>query len=256
MTGISQNPPLFSVVTVVYNDREGLAKTWESFRRQTESKVEWIVIDGGSTDGTKELIEEIKADIDFYISERDRGIYDAMNKGIVHSTGDYVVFMNAGDVFYNESTLKNVASFLSNQTSKTEMVLGGAKLAFPNRSEFDKKPRDLRQSVWHGLPANHQAIYFSRDRLNECQYNLDFRICGDYALVATLFMRGIRYKCLDEPLVQFRVGDTSFKRPMALIGEAFKVQSSILNTPFPLRLLSILIHLLSHARLRVIAMRT
>ncbi|RZJ43544.1 MAG: glycosyltransferase, partial [Chryseobacterium sp.] len=96
-----------TVLTINYNNKEGLIKTFESVRAQTWTEFEFIVIDGGSTDGGKALIEQ-NDQIDYWVSEKDSGVYNAMNKGIKKANGDYIIFMNSGDYFYNEFVLEKV----------------------------------------------------------------------------------------------------------------------------------------------------
>ena len=99
-----------TVVTVTYNAAESLEKTILSVLQQNYSNVEYIIIDGGSTDGSVEIIKKYSDKIAYWVSEPDRGIYDAMNKGIRKATGEWINFMNAGDLFFHESTLSSVFS--------------------------------------------------------------------------------------------------------------------------------------------------
>ncbi|MDB4026803.1 glycosyltransferase [Candidatus Thioglobus sp.] len=99
--------PMVSIVTIVYNDEEYLEETIQSVLSQTYDNVEYIVIDGGSTDGTLDVIKQYKDRIDHWISEEDRGIYDAMNKGVNLAKGEWINFMNSGDVFHDNDVLLN-----------------------------------------------------------------------------------------------------------------------------------------------------
>lgn len=96
-----------SIITINYNNKEGLIKTFMSVDSQTWTDFEYIVIDGGSSDGGKELIQQ-NPRIDYWVSEKDSGVYQAMNKGIRNATGDYVIFMNSGDFFYDKMVLEKV----------------------------------------------------------------------------------------------------------------------------------------------------
>ena len=100
--------PQLSIITINYNNLAGLQKTFESVFNQTFQDFEYIVIDGGSTDGSKELIEQYHDKIDYWVSEPDSGIYNAMNKGIVRANGEYLQFLNSGDSLLGENILKNV----------------------------------------------------------------------------------------------------------------------------------------------------
>lgn len=97
-----------SIITINYNNCPGLQKTIDSVVSQTFRHFEWIVIDGGSTDGSRSLIEQYREYFSYWVSESDRGIYNAMNKAIVRATGDYCLFLNSGDALYNENTLADV----------------------------------------------------------------------------------------------------------------------------------------------------
>ena len=100
----------YSIITVNYNNKEGLRKTIESVVRQTYRDFEFIVIDGGSTDGSTDILKEYDEQINYWVSEKDSGIYNAMNKGIKKSIGDYLIFMNSGDCFYQNDVLETVNS--------------------------------------------------------------------------------------------------------------------------------------------------
>lgn len=104
-----------SIITINYNNCDGLQKTIESIVSQSYNDFEWIVIDGGSTDGSRELIEKYAEHISYWVSERDAGVYNAMNKGIKVAKGEYVNFMNSGDCFASSTILEEV--FATNQTA-------------------------------------------------------------------------------------------------------------------------------------------
>ena len=99
-----------SIITVNFNNKDGLQKTIDSVISQTFKDFEWIVIDGGSTDGSKELIEKYSDYISYWVSEPDKGVYNAMNKGIKVAKGEYLNFLNSGDVYYNTEALHNIFS--------------------------------------------------------------------------------------------------------------------------------------------------
>lgn len=102
--------PNFSIVTITFNHLKGLMRTYESIIAQTYKDYEWIVIDGGSSDGSKDFLIQHQKNISYWCSEPDNGVYHAMNKGIKHAHGDYLIFMNSGDSFYNPDVLQNVVN--------------------------------------------------------------------------------------------------------------------------------------------------
>ena len=111
----------YSIITINYNNRDGLRKTIESVVNQSCRDIEYIVIDGGSTDGSVEVIEEYAGKIDYWVSERDKGIYNAMNKGLAQAHGEYLNFMNSGDCFHDNDVLINLP-----QDADEDIIFGKA----------------------------------------------------------------------------------------------------------------------------------
>jgi len=109
----------YSIITINYNNRDGLRRTIESVVNQTCQDFEYIIIDGGSTDGSVEVIKEYADRIDYWVSEPDKGIYNAMNKGILQAHGEYLNFMNSGDCFYDEKVLEHIFPHLN-----TDIIIG------------------------------------------------------------------------------------------------------------------------------------
>ena len=239
--------PFISIITIVFRDLNGLKRTKNSVFSQTYLNFEWIVVDGGSVDGTVEFLK--KAD-DFrivWVSERDCGIYDAMNKGIVLSSGEYVVFLNAGDTFPNPYVLEAVKSHLATNFSKYEVLFGGALLVFRNGFELYRKPFAIEQYIWHGLPAIHQATYYRRDRISKILYDLAYKICGDYYIIAKMYKDEIRATYMDVPLVKFQIGGVSYKNISNVFIEPYRIQKEVLIIPLQRRLLSLSKRILSKA---------
>jgi putative colanic acid biosynthesis glycosyltransferase len=215
-----------TVVTVCYNDLESLKNTCESIRNNLDNIFEWIVIDGNSNDGTKEFLESNDI-ISNYISENDDGIYDAMNKGTVIAQGEYIVYLNAGDTFNNKSQVRKVLGKIKN---KPGIVFTGALFTSQNKTLRYRAPRKFK-SVWHSVPANHQATLFSTEVLGSAPYNTNYKICGDYELAAQLYTQSISSQVIDEPLVSFEVGGISTFEITKLSQEAFKIQIEVLCLP-------------------------
>jgi len=222
--------PLFSIITVVYNDVGGLALTKSSIACQTFTDFEWIVIDGGSNDGAVGFLEQCDQSGLSWVSEKDRGIYDAMNKGMLKSSGEYLVFLNAGDTFPSSGTLAQVSDALA-VVPKPDVLFGGAEYKFPDGKTLFRPPKMVVRSIWHGLPANHQATYYSRGILDGVQYDIKYRICGDYYLIAKLYKKGFTPAYLDKPLVRFEVGGASYVNRRLLFWEPFLIQRDVLMQP-------------------------
>lgn len=170
-----------SVITVCYNVAGEIGHTLQSVASQTYPHIQYIVVDGASTDGTVALIEQYQGNIDLFISEPDRGIYDAMNKGIQAATGDYLCFMNAGDTFHSPTTLSEV--FAQIKSPLPDVIYGETNIVDENRQFL--RPRRLStpeqltyRSFLKGMVVCHQSFYPRRD-LVPC-YNLGYRFSSDF----------------------------------------------------------------------------
>lgn len=160
-----------SVITVAYNCVHSIQKTLESVAAQKPDIVEHIVIDGGSVDGTVELINKYKDQLAYFISESDRGIYDAMNKGIDAASGDWLLFLNAGDVFYGKFSLSNI---------KWDWPVGTEFVVFPFMIDGDIEPKLPDLNVKFGMPTSHQAMLISAPVAKQIRLNSRYKVAADY----------------------------------------------------------------------------
>jgi Glycosyltransferases involved in cell wall biogenesis len=234
---MTSKQPQFTIITVVYNDVAGLVLTKSSIASQTFSDLEWIVIDGGSSDGTVNFLEQCGQIGLCWVSEKDNGIYDAMNKGINKSRGEYLVFLNAGDAFPSSDTLFSVSKALVS-APKPDVLFGGTEYVFPDGRSLFRPPKIVSKCIWHGLPANHQATYYSRNILNGLMYDLKYKICGDYYLIAKLYKKGFKAVYVGVSLVKFNVGGASYVNRVPLFLEPYIIQRDILQQPLAWRLVS------------------
>lgn len=236
---ISSSAPFFSIITVVYNDVSGLSLTKSSIESQTFPDFEWIVVDGGSKDGTVDFLKHCDQPGLSWVSEKDKGIYDAMNKGIKLSRGEYLVFLNAGDVLPGEDTLFSISKVLFSDLTM-DVLFGGAEYVFADGRTLLRSPKLISTCIWHGLPANHQATYYSRKIMDGLLYDLKYKICGDYFLIASLYRKNIKAAYMDVPLVKFSVGGMSYVNRVPLFFEPYMIQRDILRQPFFWRVVSLL----------------
>lgn len=234
---------LLSVITVAFRNLDGVVKTWRSLRnlaRDPSLSFEWIVVDGGSNDGTAEFLEKLNGEFNLrYVSEKDRGIYDAMNKGIDMAQGRYAIFLNSGDIFHED-----VAQFVR-QLSRVQgnaMVMGDALLDF---GDGNKVRRSAKRGwyIYHSLPASHQAIFFPVSGLKTYPYDLQYRVSSDYALTARMYKAGYPFKRLPGLVSEFSMGGVSTSNNLELCQDAKKVQREILRMPGVLAELSYLLRL-------------
>ena len=226
------------VVTVVLNDEQGLVRTWHSLESQSFIHWRWIVRDGGSRGKTVDFLKSLGSRV-HWVSEPDRGIYDAMNRGVGMCEGDYVIFMNAGDTFFHNNSLAMVAERVSDvESSVPDILFGGAMFHFPSGSEVYRPPKRVEKYLWHGLPANHQATLYRRIFLGENPYDLQYSLCGDYYIDAKLCRKGATVSYLDMPIARFEIGGTSYNKRRQLFVEAFRIQRDVLGVPLLLRIVS------------------
>ena len=167
----------YSVITVNYNNCEGLLKTLKSVIEQTFKVFEYIVIDGGSTDGSVDVIKQYADKIDYWVSEPDKGVYQAMNKGIAKAQGDYINFMNSGDCFYDNEVLEHIAA-----KNLTEDLIVGHDYHFNATTQQGfttiLPPRLTMLNFYnHTLP--HQSTFFKRNLFSEVQYDETLKIAAD-----------------------------------------------------------------------------
>lgn len=201
---------VFCVVTVVFNDILGFEATARSVCCQNYKSVEFIVIDGASTDGTLEIIKKYKDDITFYLSEKDEGIYDAMNKGIENSHGDFVIFLNAGDVFASDDTLSKVSSKISDK----DKAFFGRAITVGDKLNWLFPPLEISTSekadVWSRkyLP-NHQSIFFPRSFYATNRYNTLFKLSGDTEYKLRYLKENNNFLFLDINICIFKLGGVS-----------------------------------------------
>ncbi|RCS27691.1 glycosyltransferase [Polaribacter sp. WD7] len=179
-----------SIITVCYNSAKTIEKTFQSVASQTYQNIEYIVIDGKSTDDTLQIANKYQEVISNIVSEKDKGLYDAMNKGIALATGDIVGILNSDDVFNDETVLEDVAKF-HNQNNVDASV--GNIIQFNNEG---KTVRKYSAKNWNpeklkiGFMPAHPAIFFKRDLFTKFgSYHLDFIIGADYELITRFFLK-------------------------------------------------------------------
>ena len=176
------NLPVFSIITVTRNAEKVLEKTVLSVVNQTYHLIEYIIIDGGSTDGAVELIKRYESGLHYWISEPDRGLYDAMNKGLHTATGDYVWFLNAGDVLKHNEVVKELSA-LATQKGLPDILYGETDLMDGDGVIFaERRLKTPRKLTWKsfrmGMLVCHQAFIVKRSIAPE--YDLKYRYSSDF----------------------------------------------------------------------------
>lgn len=213
------NHPLVTVITVVYNAKKLLEQTILSVVNQTYENIEYIIIDGGSTDGTLDIIEKYKLHITKWISEPDNGIYDAMNKGINLAKGSWLNFMNAGDSFYSSRVLEEV--FNNSFSEGTGIIYGN--------TDIDHKILKYNQNLnlkdmATGMMLCHQSTFY---RLyDSIRYNLKYRICGDQDFTMQYFQKNNKAQYLDITVAKYDLDGISSQNLNKILEEKFHINKS------------------------------
>ena len=185
-----------SIITINYNDKEGLRKTIESVISQTWQDFEFLVIDGNSSDGGKETILEYESKLDYWVSEPDKGVYNAMNKGIRKATGDFILFLNSGDLLHDKNVLEKVNTQIN---SDYGIYYGDVIVKKPNSERHKKYPEVLSFSYFYTNALCHQACFIKRSLFEEYfYYNEDYKIYSDGEFfIYTICAKNVPYKHID-----------------------------------------------------------
>ena len=166
--------PLISVITVTFNAALSIEQTILSVINQTYSNIEYIIIDGGSTDGTIDIIKKYSNRISYWISEPDKGIYDAMNKGIKVATGEWINFMNVGDAFYDNSVIENI--FYNKTYDKIDIIYGNTNLVYSFGSHV-LEGGEISANKY--MPFCHQSSFSKIEPMKKYGFDIKFKICAD-----------------------------------------------------------------------------
>ena len=205
-----------TVVTAVLNDAGHIEQTILSVISQTDIEIEYIIVDGGSKDGTLELIGKYKDKISLLISESDRGVYDAMNKGIKHSSGDFVYFLNSGDVLLNPSILSKIK--FEDVNVRNTIIYGNVVVAYGNIEALEK-PRPFFNSKmkFKGIGICHQSMFFPGELIRNEKYDLSYKIAADYDLVYRLWRKGTEFLYRDLTIAKYDWGKGISSNPYKLL---------------------------------------
>jgi glycosyltransferase involved in cell wall biosynthesis len=219
---MSAGQPILSVITVVYNNIADIEQTMLSVLNQTYSAIEYIVIDGQSTDGTLQIIEKYKDRLAKFISEKDKGIYDAMNKGLALATGDYVLFMNSGDEIYVIDTVANIFATATDADiyyGETEMMdqqgnsLGRRRHAAPENFNW--------RSFKYGMSISHQAIYIKRSLVEK--YDATYQLSADIDWILRAAKKAKTIVNVQQYVAKYKVGGMSKQKHRQSLIERFEI---------------------------------
>jgi glycosyltransferase involved in cell wall biosynthesis len=232
-----------SIITVCYNRKDTIAKSIESVLEQDYPDIEYIVIDGNSTDGTKEIIHSYAGRITKFVSEPDSGMYDAINKGLHLATGDIVGLMHSDDEFYDVSVISKIVAAFKTAAEADGLYGNGLYISNDAEERIVRNriggPYDFKKIKAGWLPL-HPTVYLKKSVMEKHGfYNLDFKIASDTEfLLRYLFQHKINMVYLDEYIVKMRMGglSTNYKRAFEVLYEDYKIykfhQLSAVQTVF------------------------
>lgn len=231
-----------SIITVSYNSAKTIEETLKSVRNQTYDNIEYIVIDGASKDATTSIIKKYEDSISYFKSEPDKGLYDAINKGIQKATGDYVGIINSDDVFYENDTIEKIADYFT-KNSNLDAITGDIVQHKNNRiirkySSSNWSPEKLKR----GFMPPHPSIFIKRKLFDHLGfYRLDYKIGADYELIIRYFLKEkISYQYSSITTTSMAVGGASssgyesYKTITKEIKKAFN-QNNIKYSPLKVR---------------------
>ena len=214
--------PVLSVITIVYNNARDIERTLLSVLNQTYDAIEYIVIDGASNDGTLEIIKRYENRIAKLISEKDKGIYDAMNKGLALATGDYIIFMNSGDEFYATDTVAKVFATAPDADiyyGETEMVNDERESLGQRRH---KAPAKFNwRSFKYGMSVSHQAIYIKRSLVEP--YDPKYQLSADIDWIIRAAKKAKKIVKVDGYVAKYLVGGMSKAKHKQSLLERFDI---------------------------------
>ncbi len=233
-----------TVVTVCYNAAETIRNTLESVASQNHADIEHIIIDGGSSDNTMRVVNQYGRHVARIISEPDKGLYDAMNKGWQLATGDYVGFLNADDFFADETCVEKIARRA--QASKADIVFGDIQIVDPIDTDMVRRlysAKDFHiELIEQGFAPPHPGQYIRRSLFEQYRgFDLQYPLASDFDLIARLlYVHKASFSHLAFPIIKMRHGGLSSKNLMANIRMFEEVHLSCKNNGIPTSRLTIM----------------
>lgn len=235
--------PLVTIITVVFNGDKYLERTIQSVINQTYDNVEYIIIDGGSTDRTLDIIRKHEKVIDYWISETDRGIYDAMNKGIILGTGEIIGLINSDDWYLNDAIANVVEQYIKNSCQNEKLIIAGSMFRTDSNGNVKfknhKSEKFLTHKIKWTMPVNHPATFISSDVYKTIGlYNIKYKICGDHDFIyRAYFSQNIKFLIVNNCFAFMSSGGVSsqFKNILLMSKEHYQIRKQ--NTFFVINIL-------------------
>lgn len=208
MKNIIDKKPLITIVTVTYNAEAFLERTVNSVLEQDYENIEYIIIDGGSSDGTIDIIKKYEKNINYWVSEPDNGLYDAMNKGIGKATGKWINFMNAGDCFASNKVISDIVLAHDN----VDIICGPWNLVDSKYKYISTQIPSKLDTTWKRTFCNHQAMFVSTSVMKKYKFDINYKYAAERDLFLKFRRDKISYKIIDSVVCDFLFNDTGFSR--------------------------------------------
>lgn len=203
--------PLISIITICYNNVKDIERTMLSVLNQTYCNIEYIIVDGGSTDGTVDIIKKFKNKLSKWISEKDKGIYDAYNKGLYQSTGDLVAYINAGDWYATNDVIEFVAQ--KYQETQADVLYGDVINVKNGKEYYDSKSNVNLNNMYFFMALHTPAVFMKNTYLKKYGFDIRYKIAADYdAMLKILVDGGKFFYTGSKPLAYFIVDGISANR--------------------------------------------
>lgn len=200
-----------TVVTVCLNAKDVIEKTIRSVISQSYENIEYIIIDGASCDGTLDIVKKYEGSIHGFCTEKDKGIYDAMNKGIRMATGDLIGFLNAGD-YYEDGAIEAAVSVYQN--SNADIIYGDAVLLYDGEKKHRSHEGISFDEYFIRNPIVHQSIFTKTTIQKKEEFDTTLRILSDYAFFLNQYMKGAQFRYVKKVIAYYDMGGVSAKEPV------------------------------------------
>jgi glycosyltransferase involved in cell wall biosynthesis len=201
-----KNKPLITIVTVCYNSEHLISETIKSVLNQTYNNIEYIIIDGASTDRTLDIIKEYKPKFNGkmkLISEPDKGIYDAMNKGIESAYGEFIYFLNSGDLFFNNNIVEQVIKEFIKR-SNIDIIYGNINIQISPNNQFIKKYKNINFFSLMRHTICHQALFVKTRIFEEIgDFNTKYKFASDYDWIIKCYINKFNFRYIDKIIVNY-----------------------------------------------------
>jgi glycosyltransferase involved in cell wall biosynthesis len=220
---MNENPKI-SIVTITFNAEQHVESTIQSVCSQDYDNIEYIVVDGASSDGTLDIVDRYKTHMDSFVSEPDKGISDAFNKGIRMATGDLVLLLSADDYLYGSDTISKVAANFVNNPN-IDVIHGNViMLDSEKSSEVISKPDPSLKSALFGQPLKHGAMFITKRAYDAFGlYDENYKYAMDYELVLRFIKKNARFRYINDNLAVIRCGGVNQRYRQNTLNECFSI---------------------------------